>query len=93
MVDFQNKCLRNLPAAVSSHVEHDLQGSVATLTTIHAQGVDGEVFTKTLAIGEVFRPADISFELMWCFVSVHVTVTAHGTAPLAHQSFQTTYYD
>ena len=91
MVNFQNKSLRNIPAAVSSHVEHDLRGSVATLTTVHAQGVNGEIFTRTLAIGEVFRPADISFELVWCLVSAHVTVTAHGTAPT--QSFQTTYFD
>ena len=91
MVDFQNKVLRNLPAAVSSHVEHDLRGSVATLTTVHAQGVNGEIFTRTLAIGEVFRPAHIDFELMWCLISAHVTVTAHGTAPT--QSFQTTYFD
>ena len=91
MVDFQNRMLRNIPTAVSSHVEHDLQGSIATLTTIHAQGVNGEVFTRTLAIGEVFRPADINFELMWCFLSAHVTVTAHGTT--LTQSFQTTYFD
>lgn len=91
MVRFQFTGLRNLPAAVSSHVEHDLRGSVATLTTVHAQGVNGEIFTRTLAIGEVFRPADISFELVWCLISAHVTVTAHGTAPT--QSFQTTYFD
>jgi len=91
MVDFQNKCLRNLPAAVTSHVEHDLQGSIATITTIHAQGVNGEIFTRTLAIGEVFRPAAIGFELVRCLISAHVIVTAHGTAPT--QSFQTTYFD
>lgn len=92
MVDFQNKMLRNLPAAVSSHVEHDLRGSVVTLTTVHAQGVNGEVFTRTLAIGEVFRPANIDFELVWCIISAHVMVTAHGAAPSV-QSFQTTYFD
>ena len=91
MVNFRLMRLSDLPAAVTSHVEHDLRGSVATLTTVHAQGVNGEIFTRTLAIGEVFRPADISFELMWCLISAHVTVTAHGTAPT--QSFQTTYFD
>ena len=91
MARLQFTGLRNLPAAVSSHVEHDLRGSVATLTTVHAQGVNGEIFTRTLAIGEVFRPAHIDFELMWCLISAHVTVTAHGTAPT--QSFQTTYFD
>lgn len=91
MVNFRIMRLNDLPAAVSSHVEHDLQGSVATSTTIHAQGVNGEVFTKTLVFGEVFRPADIGFELMWCFLSAHVTVTAHGTT--STQSFQTTYFD
>jgi hypothetical protein len=67
------------------------KGVSRLLPTIHAQGVNGEIFTKTLAIGEVFRPADINFELMWCLISAHVTVTAHGTAPT--QSFQTTYFD
>ena len=91
MVNFRLMRLSDLPAAVTSHVEHDRQGSAITSTTVHAQGVNGEIFTRTLAIGEVFRPADISFELMWCFISAHVTVTAHGTAPT--QSFQTTYFD
>lgn len=91
MVNFRIMRLSDLPAAVSSHVEHDLQGSVVTLTTIHAQGVNGENFTRTLAIGEVFRPADINFELVWCFISAHVTVTAHGAPSV--QSFQTTYFD
>ena len=91
MVNFRIMRLSDLPAAVTSHVEHDRQGSAITSTTVHAQGVNGEIFTRTLAIGEVFRPASLGFELVWCFVSVHVTVTAHGTAPT--QSFQTTYFD
>jgi hypothetical protein len=91
MVNFRLMRLSDLPAAVTSHVEHDRQGSAITSTTIHAQGVNGEIFTRTLAIGEVFRPASLGFELVWCLVSAHVTVTAHGTAPT--QSFQTTYFD
>ena len=91
MVNFRLMRLSDLPAAVTSHVEHDRQGSAITSTTIHAQGVNGEVFTRTLAIGEVFRPASLGFELVWCFISEHVTVTAHGAPSV--QSFQTTYFD
>ena len=97
MVDFQFTELRNLREAYSSHVERDASRDIVTRTTIHAQGVNGEIFTKTLAIGEVFRPADINFKLRWCFVSVHVAVTAYNTIRsskyLHSQSFQTTYFD
>ena len=91
MVDFQFTELRNLREAYSSHVERDASRDIVTRTTIHAQGVNGEIFTRTLAIGEVFRPADINFKLAQCLISAHVIVTAHGT--VSTQSFQTTYFD
>lgn len=85
-------CLRELPAAVDSTASHDSEGSVLTKTTIFAVTEGGEVFTRTLALGEVFRTSSLPANLAWVQLIRHISVTNILNPAKASQTIQHDLY-
>ncbi|OQB66939.1 MAG: hypothetical protein BWX92_04047 [Deltaproteobacteria bacterium ADurb.Bin135] len=81
-----------LPAAVDSTASHDSEGSVLTTSTIFAVTEGGEVFVRTLALGEVFRTSSLPANLAWVQVIRHISVTNIANPAKAGQTIQHDLY-